>query len=179
MRLKYLVALVMIAAGTPLNAQWAGPIELAPEQAATIRLDLVGKPVGEIERSVAQWSAHEIAVTRRLVAAPTISAPMENAVPITSVPDDPGVAPVPANMIRLRFFSIAEKHSLLIVDNGYDRPIAYRARMTVAGAARPTDVCIVIPHSRSFEHWPEKIEAISIADIRFTEWQAGGEIPCS
>ena len=43
---------------------------------------------------------------------------------------------------------------LLVVENGQGGALRYRARMTVRGETRHTDVCVVLPHLPSYEHWP-------------------------
>ena len=78
--------------------------------------------------------------------------------------------------MRVRFLSIAGQHSLLVIENGYDRAIAYRAQMIRGNEARPTDVCIVMPHKHGFEHWPFVIDRLEISEMHFVDWRIGDPI---
>ena len=57
--------------------------------------------------------------------------------------------------------------SLLKLENGLDRHVAYHAQIVrvTAGkaAAAPTSVCSVLPHIVSWEHWPEPVAALVAA----------------
>jgi hypothetical protein len=92
------------------------------------------------------------------------------------MPVEPAVAP---GMVRARLLSIAGRHSLLVLENGYDRAIAYRARMTRGDRTAATDVCIVVPRRHDFEHWPHPIDRLEIYDFRFVEWKPGETVTCA
>ena len=87
-------------------------------------------------------------------------------------------APVAPNRITLRFHSIAGQHSMLILENGYDRAIVYRARMTLGDRTTPTDVCLVMPGRRGYEHWPHSIDRLDLSDFSVTEWREGDPVTC-
>jgi hypothetical protein len=82
-------------------------------------------------------------------------------------------------MIRVKFQSIAGRHSLLVIENGYDRAIVYRAWMTWARQTRPTDVCLVTPNQHGFEHGPFPIDRLEISEVRFVDWRQGDPQPCA
>ena len=78
----------------------------------------------------------------------------------------------------MKVLSIAGRHTVLVVENGLPRAIAYRARMTVDGRTHSTDVCVVMPGLPSYEHWPHPIERIELSDFRFVPWQPGQRPTC-
>jgi hypothetical protein len=170
-------ALVLAAlAAAPARAQ---ELVLGPEEAVTLRIGADAKGGFDIaERGRAQWTAHDLAVARNFVTGAYDEAVGNNTLPLdrgTGIPEAPPVVP---GAVRLRFLPIAGRHSELIVENGYDDALVYRATITVAGASRPTDVCVVTPHNRAFEHWPQAIERIVLTDIRLIPWEEGRRITC-
>ena len=75
-------------------------------------------------------------------------------------------APSPPGQLSFRFVvGASPDRRLLVVENGTGTPVRYRARIVVAGQARPTDVCTVLPHLRAVEEWPEPIERITLSAI--------------
>ena len=151
---------------------------LAPEEAITLRLDENGATLARDDPGRAEWTPFDIAVARRLSGI----APPKGPQPAIPLPDDgslPAAPEIQPNGLRLRFLSIAGQHSLLILENGYDRAIVFRARMTRGGETRSTDVCLVRPMRYGFEHWPHPIERIEISDIRFVPWRQGEPVPCA
>ena len=149
---------------------------LSPGDAVTIRFDDGGR-TGEPERGRAAWSRFDLVVARQLAGMTPPDAPMTEGIPIQGSegnrPD-----PIPADEVRLRLFSIADRHALLVVENGQGRALAYRARMTANGRTQPTDVCIVLPHLPSYEHWPHPVERIELSDFRFIPWPPGQMPTC-
>jgi hypothetical protein len=163
-------AAVIAAIAAPALAQ---EITLVPGEAVTLRLE--GDATAG-ERGDAEWTPHDLAVAHHLAGLAPPKAPVGSP---SQLPEGmPAAAPVRENVVRLRFLSIAGQHSLLIVENGYNRALVYRARMTREGRAEPTDVCLVTPRNRSYEHWPHPIEGIAIADLRLVPWRPGDPQPC-
>ena len=163
----------------PASAQTGGNIVLEPEEAVTLRLDGPGgaEPV-VTERGRAAWTDYDIAVARNFVAGSYDAATGNNTVPLSQgkgVPETPPIAP---DQLRLRFMSVAGQHTQLILENGHDRALVYRARITRRGQSAATDVCVVPPNNRSTEHWPEQIERIELSDLRLVPWQEGQRINC-
>jgi hypothetical protein len=170
-----LLGALLIAA--PAAAQDSRPtVSLPPGDAATVRLTDRGDR-GSVQRNAARWNAHDLAVARHLVGQPIPDAPVETAEPL---PSDrmPPPSPVVPNQIRLRFHAIADRHVLLVVENGYDHPIVFRARMVRDGEERATDVCLVLPNRRGYEHWPHMMERLDLAGFTAAEWREGDPIPC-
>jgi hypothetical protein len=174
----FLLAAAIVAVGAPAIAQDRLPVTLAPEQAITLRLDENGATIARENPGRALWSSFDIAVARHLAGI----APPKGPAPAMDLPADGSLPPPPAvqpNRLRLRFMSIAGQHSILILENGYDRGIIFRARMTRGSETRPTDVCLVVPMRYGFEHWPHPLDRIEISDIHLVPWRTGDPVPCA
>ena len=172
--LSLLGAMLMTA---PAAAQEPPPtVSLRPGDAATVQIAGEGDE-GSVEQGGARWTAHDLAVARHMVGQPIPDAPVETA---ERLPGD-GMAPPPPvapNRISLRFHSIAGRHSLLVLENGYDHAIVYRARMRTGDREAATDVCLVMPRNRGYEHWPHPIDRLDLSDFSLVEWREGEPIPC-
>jgi hypothetical protein len=177
-RMKLLAAIlgtVLLAVASPAPAQDAA-ISLAPGDAATVRLAPSGDTAA-VQRGAARWTALDLAAARHLSGQPVPDAPVDTAEMLpNSMPAAPPVAP---GEIRLHFHLIADQHAFLVIENGYDRAVVYRARMTLDDQSRPTDVCLVIPRRRGYEHWPHRIDRLDLSGFAFADWQEGDPIPCS
>lgn len=93
----------------------------------------------------------------------------------TGIPSDP----VPQGQIRVAFRQIGQSdHRLLVISNGYDRALAYRAYIRVKGKDQYTDVCTVMPGMHAFEHWPYAADAITLVDLRLETWRDGQPPRC-
>src|SRR4051794_40691286 len=168
----------IIAIGTPALAQNREPVTLAPEQAITLRLDESGATVAREDAGRASWGPFELAVARQFSGLP----PPKGAAPAIGIPSDgslPPAPPVQRDRLRLRFMSIAGQHSILILENGYERATVFRARIIRGSEARPTDVCLVMPMRFGFEHWPYPLDRIEISDIHLVPWRSGDPVPCA
>jgi hypothetical protein len=168
----------MASLGATALAQDRLPVTLAPEEAITLRLDESGETLAREDPGRAEWTPFDLAVARFLSGITPPKAP----VPAMELPRDGSFPPAPAahpGRLRLRLMSIAGQHSMLILENGYDRAIVFRARMTRGGETRSTDVCLVRPMRFGFEHWPQPLDRIEISDIRFVPWRAGDPVPCA
>jgi len=174
-RIVILLGLLALPAAAAA-AQEIPNLSLAPGEAVTIQLDDGGR-VGAPRREPATWSRFDLVAARQLAGMTPPDAPMREGIPIDA-PAGGGPDPIPPNEVRLRLMSIAGRHALLVVENGQGRALAYRARMTVGGQARHTDVCIVLPGLPSYEHWPHPIERIDLSDFRFIPWAPGRAPTC-
>lgn len=175
-------AIVLAVFATALAASAAAqdriPIGLTPGQAITLQLDRDGATLARSDVGEAEWTPFDLAVARYLAG---ITPPKEPA-PAIALPNDNAMPPAPAvqpDRLRLRFLSIAGQHSLLILENGYDRALVFRALITRDGTTRPTDVCLVMPHRHGFEHWPFPVARIEVSDLHFVPWQEGDPVPCA
>lgn len=176
MKLTYIM-LGLLALPAVAAAQDIPAMSLAPGEAVTVRFDDGGR-VGEPERGPAHWGRFDLVAARHLAGMTPPDAPVPVATPMGTPADGSRPDPIPPNEVRVRFLSIAGQHMLLVVENGQDRALAFRARMTVGGQSRHTDVCIVLPHLPSYEHWPHPIERLELSDFRFVPWISGRAPTC-
>ena len=176
-RLVILASLILGA--TPASAQQPAAIELAPEQAVALRVNRsAGAEATVAGRSRAAWTRYDLAVARHLVGQTPPDEPVPYADPLPSGAAMPEAPPVEPGVVHLRFLSIAGRHALLVVENGYDQALVYRARLTEQGETRHTDVCVVVPRLRSYEHWPHTIDRLLLSDFRLVPWDDGQQVTC-
>jgi hypothetical protein len=83
-----------------------------------------------------------------------------------------------AGRVRLRFTPTGTGDSLLVIENGLDRGMVYRATMHRGAQSRPTDVCLVPPGKVAVEHWPHPLDAITVDNVRLVAWQPEDGLPC-
>jgi hypothetical protein len=167
------IALAAAVTGAPAAAQ---SLTLGPEEAVTLRLDGKGS-LAVAERGRAQWTPFDLAVARNFERGlyDRGTGPNSVSTEVPGLPDPPAIVP---DQVRLRFMLIAGRHAELLIENGYDRALVYRARITVNGETRATDVCVVLPANRSSEHWPEAIQRIDLSDLTLVDWEEGREPTC-
>lgn len=163
-----LVALAAALFAFPASAKDIPNFHLTPGEAVTMRFDdggRIGKPV----RSRAEWTRYDVFAARELVGMTPPELPMPEGLPLAEL-DGVRPGPIPADEVRVRLMSIDDRHALLVVENGQGRGLRYRARMTVDGQPKPTDVCIVLPRRPSYEHWPHRVERVELFDLEFIPW---------
>jgi hypothetical protein len=152
------------------------PLELEPEQAVVLQIEPSGDYlVTGISR--AEWTPFDVAAARHLAGQTPPQVPQTTAEPLTAdiMPEPPQLPP---GQVAVRFMAIAGRHALLVVENGYDQALVYRARMSRNGQTRSTDVCVVPPRLGSYEHWPHPIERLTLSDFRLVPWREGQEVTC-
>ena len=172
-------ALVLAAAWiatAPVRAQAPATVALTPGDAAAIRIGDDGAISSSAQPGAADWTPMDLMAARRLSGEPIPDRPVPYAVVIHG--DKLNPPPPEPGLLRVKLLSIAGRHSLLVLENGYDHAIVYRARMTHDGQTRPTDVCLVIPNQRGYEHWPHVIDRLEIYDVHLVEWRQGDPVPC-
>ena len=87
--------------------------------------------------------------------------------------------PVARGEIRFSFIALGERNdTLLIVENGYDRGLRYRAVMSRGSRSEPTDVCVVVPGRRGYEHWPYPIDRIDLGTMTLVPYREGDVPTC-
>lgn len=170
-------ALCLLLAAAPAAAQDIPDISLAPGEAVTVLFDDGGR-VGAPRRGRAAWSRYDLVAARHLAGITPPDAPVPVATPMGTLGDGGEPDPIPPNEVRVRFLSIAGQHSLLIVENGQGRALAFRAAMTVDGRTQHTDVCIVLPRLPSYEHWAFPIQRLDLTGFRFIPWISGRAPTC-
>ena len=178
MRIRFaFIAAASLAASQPAQAQDAAGVALEPGQSAALTVGGKGE-AHVVRRGRGEWTPHDLAAAQHLVGRPIPDAPVPHADALPSRPGGPQAPPVERGIVNLRFMSIADRHALLIVENGYGQALRYRARMTHDGRTRPTDVCVVLPANRSYEHWPHPIERIELRDFALVPWDQSDPPTC-
>jgi hypothetical protein len=177
--MRILLAAAALLLGAAQAEAQPQTIELTPGDAATARLDALGRVAVTPEPGQAQWTPYELATARHLSGAPVPEQPEPHARDLPADGSIPSAPPIEAETVRFKFHSIAGRHSLLVIANGYARALVYRARMTESDRTRPTDVCLVVPGNYGFEHWPHPIDRLEIYDLRLVEWKDGDPPPCA
>lgn len=180
LRLAGLVALIACLAAAPAAAQsLVTQINLNGGEAAMLRFDEGGAPLlvqqgpaGDLA-PFADAAARDLAGGAYDYAVGDRYAPM----PADKYPEAPSLEP---SVVRISFMQAPTgDDTLLIVENGHDRALHYRVRIAVAGAEpQPSDVCLVKPMGRTFEHWPYRIDRIEIYELSTQGWRDGDPIPC-
>jgi len=84
-------------------------------------------------------------------------------IPPRKAGEPPDRIPAPPDAVRFTARAPAAGHTLLVVENGFGRPLAYRATLTRPGAAEErTSVCGVAAGRAAFEHWAYDVAGLSI-----------------
>jgi hypothetical protein len=85
--------------------------------------------------------------------------------------------PIAGGQVRVSLFKLTRRdgavETLLVLENGYNQALRYRARMRSDGRSRPTDVCTVLPRLRGYEHWPHAIERIELSEFELVPYRQG------
>jgi hypothetical protein len=176
LKLLQFAAIAFALAAGPAEAQTIPPISLEIGEAVTVWIEEGGE-AGDVQRYRANWSRFDVATARHYVESTPPEAPVGEGKPFSLAEASPD--PIPQGQIRIRFLSIADRHALLVVENGHGLALSYRAQMTTDGETRPTDVCIVLPQRPSYEYWPHPIARIELSDFRFLRWDPGRPVPCA
>jgi len=180
--LKWLLGAVIAA--TPIAAQaQAQSVTIARGEAVTLALDEAdGKTTPrEIDRKPApDASVFETAVSAKFGGGALNNATGANGQPLTDAQIGAASPKAAPNTIALHFLRTPGKdQSLLVIANGYDRGMVYRATMRVKGQAQATDVCVVMPGKVGLEHWPYAIDALALSDFRLVPWKPEDGIVCA
>jgi hypothetical protein len=90
--------------------------------------------------------------------------------------------PVEPGLVRISFFRMTGRNglpeTLLLLENGYDSGFRYRAQMVRGERTEPTDVCMVLPRLRGYEHWPYSIDRINLSEFALVPYRAGTAPAC-
>lgn len=96
--------------------------------------------------------------------------------------EDAGPQPIERGVVRISFFRMTGRNglpeTLLVLENGYERALRYRARMVRGERAQPTDVCTVLPGLRGYEHWPYSIDRIDLSEFALVPYRDGTPPVC-
>lgn len=157
----------------------ADALRLTPGEAVTLQFDSDMATVTITERGPGQLSQSDADSAQRLAAGEYGNATGRD---YATVPVRPGEAPPPPvapNAVRLTFVELqGTNQSVLLIENGYDLALNYRARMSASGHDQPTDVCQVAPNHRGFENWPYHIDQLDLSSFRLTPFTTGDRLVC-
>ena len=174
MRMAVAAALFALAAA-PAAAQ----VTVAAGEAVTVRVAEDAKTAPDIlERSPAQWNALDVESARQLVSLDAAGDPAASGPNMIPVFSDTPAPPIPTGALRFKILSIAGRHTILVIENGLEQGLVYRATLSSGGQEAATDVCLVMPNRRGYEHWPYPIDRIVLSDLRLVAWQEGDPVPC-
>jgi hypothetical protein len=173
-----LFGLLLLA--TPAAARNQASVTLNNGQVVNVRLEGDGGIAVEGD-GPAFLSDFDRGAIRALLANPDLAAATgPNGLPLNAA--EAGLphptAPAP-DQVRILFSQIAGgTQTVLILENGYNQGLVYRARITSHGTTEPTDVCLVMPGRRGYEHWPYAIDAIVLDSFRLEFWDSTRGIHC-
>lgn len=174
------LALLLAGAAAPETALNTATLTLAPGETATVTIDDGGAAHASGAIPAAALSDFEAAVGRNFNVGVYAKDTGQNSAAGYESPDLPKPAASAPGIARLTFVRLAEgRESLLVVANGYDQALAYRAAITVHGQTQPTEVCLVVPAKHGFEHWPYAIDRIQLSQFRLQPWHDGEDVPCA
>lgn len=169
------VVLLMLA---PLVAQAQDGVRVARGEDAAFTLGVEGTPSHVTVRQAGALTPYEIAVGTEFVRGDHKDAIGPNGIPARDDGTRPAAPRPVAGMVRARFTTVpGTDHSLLVIENGYDRALVYKAVMFRNGA-HPTDVCLVMPGKVGLEHWPYPIDAIEMRANVLVPWTPADGIRC-
>ena len=160
--LRLLIAPAAIWGIGAAQAQAAEPITLRPGEAVTVLIDDGGRVTTAANKPALPMSAYDRAAVEDLL----VNHP--EAYGVSSAVLDAGEPPPIASgevRISLRILPGKEEATLLILENGYGQGFKYRAAMRQNGRSQPTDVCVVRPWHRSYEHWPYRIDRLDLSGL--------------
>jgi hypothetical protein len=156
----FLVATVPAAA----QAQDATTARLVPGEQIMMVIDDGGVPRVTERGPAAPLSPFEAAAIRELLTNHNYAVGPDVAI-LTENQGLPTPEPVAKGQIRLRFIRLPADHSLLLIENGFERGLRYRAKMARGDKEAATDVCTVIPLKRGYEYWPYRIDRIDLSSF--------------
>ncbi|HEY0013840.1 MAG TPA: hypothetical protein VGB79_13440 [Allosphingosinicella sp.] len=177
MRIILAAALAVIAAAAPASARQpraADAVSLAAGEEATIAFDDGGRTSVTARGRAAPLSAFDQAALHNLTTGSVEDALGPNSRPLSERELRQSPPPIAAGVVRIAFVPVSGgKETFLILENGHTRALAYRARIFQRGRGAPTDVCVVLPGLRAYEHWPYSIERIELTRFRLEAWEGG------
>ncbi len=166
---NWIIAAAALVVAAPASAQ----VTLEPGQGVTVRLAKKG------DVSVSDVRADELGkYDMSFVEKMRTSAPTGNNIVMGSAAPNIPVPKVQPDRVEITFVVLDGKESVMVLVNGYGEAVSYRASIWRRGRKAPTDVCIVLPGKRGYEHWPYPIERIELTAFTAVPWKDGDPIPC-
>lgn len=175
------VSVLLVGAASAQERRHLDTVSLEQGEAITIEVDAATNYGATlVERGEAPPpEGAELAMIQELASGAYDDAIGKTAHDVSAPEGSAPLAPIQPYALRLRFVTLpGTDHSVLLIENGYDRAFGYRATMHVRGRESPTDVCLVQPHLRGIEHWPYAIESIDLSSFRLVPWREGQQVTC-
>ncbi|MCW3846721.1 hypothetical protein OF829_05680 [Sphingomonas sp. LB-2] len=176
--MRGLIFFAALAMAVPASAQ----VTLTPGQGVTVAVSAGGKVSAERVHPAALAPDDLEAVGMLRDSYPAIQKSQSDpkgvlpAIPMRNSRVPAG--PIKPDRIEIVFEVIDGKDSVLAIRNGYGQGLTYRAQITARGRTAPTDVCLVMPGKRGYEHWPYAIDRIELTELTLADWTPDQGIPC-
>jgi len=174
-----LAALAMLASPAAL-AQPSDSVTIRANESVSLRVGPSGELSVENRAPNPPLRGFNREVAQRFVGGEFDDVVGDRTAPVS--PNDPTatVEPIAPGLIRISFFRLPTpaRNAFLVIENGYDRGLVYRAQMRRGDREAPTDVCLVMPMRGGFEHWPYQIDELVLSSLRLVPWQESDGIPC-
>lgn len=103
-------------------------------------------------------------------------APFEADVADFKLPGD--LPPVTPDRVKFKLIGYPAGQTLLAVENGYAKALAYHAVLHLGGETRSTMVCVVKPGKRAMERWPFAVDRVELSALRLADRKEGAPAPC-
>lgn len=169
----WIMAAAALAVAAPASAQ----VTLAPGQGVTLTFGGSGEAMAS-DVHPAALGPHDMDALEQMRIAYKAAKPKPGVLPPVVMNYTDAAPAITPGRIEIVFVVIGEKDSVLAIVNGYARGMTYRATITTRGRAQPTDVCLVLPGRRGYEHWPYAIEKIELTEFTLVDWAPGDSLPC-
>jgi hypothetical protein len=166
-----ILPILVLGLGSPVSAG----LPLSPGQSISVRLGS-GNDLRVLGARRAELADNDRLVIRQLVGT---SCDTPQCAPVAFRDAAPISLPIRPSEIKFSFVTVEGKHSVLIIENGYSQAVTYRARIRKSGQEAPTDVCLVLPFKRGYEHWPYAIDKLTLSDVSLRRWSEGDAITCA
>ena len=175
-----LMPLLMFAAFVSVPASAQGPVSIAPGESLLLQVSDRGSATVEARGAAPALTPFDTRAVRDMVGSPT--PPSGTIAPARGINDEGAKAVPPApGRLRVTFRTLpgkSAKDSVLAVENGYELAVRYRVVIHVGPRSGATDVCIVPPGKRGYEHWPYAIDRLDVGGFQFVAWKEGDPITC-
>jgi hypothetical protein len=137
-------------------------------------------PAGDATLGLARGQSVTVQVTSGGVTAakpmPAKIAPFEQAAANMQAPGE--VPSITADRIKFKLVEYAAGQTVLAVENGYARGLAYHAVLHRGAETQSTMVCLVKPGMRAMERWPFAVDRVELSDLHLVDWKQGDPAPC-
>jgi len=176
--LPWATAVALLSLAAPAQAERRSPsVTIDAGESVVVTIDDGGRPHETARAAAPRLTRFEAAAVWNLTHGVYGEAVGPDSAPIVAgengIPDAPPITP---GTLRIKLVSLGPDSTLLVLENGYDRGLSYRATILAPGEATSTDVCQVMPRRYSLEHWPYRITRLELSGLRLVPW-IEGQVP--